>query len=778
MANTVGVGIDLPRKEAWDKVTGAAKYNADTIGPEILKVKVLTSPKAHAVIESIDTSAAEKVKGVLRVITGEYCPVLSGSLIEDRPPLARGKVRYFGEPVAAVVACTEQAAMAGVGAIRVVYKDLAVVNSIGEAVGPDALLVHPDLGNYITPTGAATPQPGTNIVDHFKIRKGNLERGWAESEVVIEGKFTLPQSDHLAMETRNARAQIMPDGDVIVHTSSQAPFAVKEELSKLYELPEGKVVVRTPLVGGAFGGKATTDLEFIAYLASKSVGGRKVKLVNSREEDIASSPCKIGVEAQLRLGATRDGLIRALECVYHVDCGAYAGTGPQMGKAIGVDCSGPYNIENLSCDVYSVYTNHTYVTSFRGFGHTAATFAVERMLDKLSASIGMNPLELRLRNAIRPGNFSPTMDKRTASNTGDITKCLLQLKETMGWEGSPRQTTEAGLIRAKGLGCFWKSSTSPTDAVSGALLTMNSDGTINVNVSAVEIGPGMKTTMAQILAEKLQMDVNRIYVAFEVDTRVSPKHWKTVASMSTFMVGNAVLDAARDLVRQLKSLGAVALKCSPEDLEIREEKVLLKADPETYMPFNELAHGYKYPEGSSLYGQIIGRGTYILKHLTELAKETGRGKVGAGWTVGAQGVEIEYDPKRYTYRLLKAATVMDVGRVLNPKTARGVIMGGMSMGLGLATREEFHYSPNGILQDTSLRTYKLLRYGENPEYAVGFVETPQIDGPLGARGLAEHGVLGIPAAVANALSLAAQCELDRIPVTPQLIWETKTGGRG
>lgn len=771
-----GIGIDQPRKEAWDKVTGAAKYNADTVEVGCLQAKMLTSDRAHATIQSIDTTEAEVVQGVRCIITGDYFPVLGGSLVEDRPPIAWGKVRYFGEPVAVVVADREEVAMAAVKLIKVVYQDLPVVNSIEDALKPGATLIHPDLGSYKCPTGSATPQPGANIADHFKIRKGDMQKGWAASEVVLEASFILPQSDHLAMETRNTWAKIQPSGEVVIHTSTQAPFGVKEELSKLYDIPEGNFHVHTPLVGGAFGGKATVDIEYRAYLASRAVGGRAVKIANSREEDISTSPCKIGAEAVLKIGATREGLIKALECTYQVDIGAYAGTGPQMGKAIGVDCSGPYNIENLSCDVFSVYTNHTYVTSFRGFGHTAATFAVERMLEKLAKALGMDPLELRLKNAIKSGDFSPTQDKRTLSNTGDIHKCLEKLKQVIGWDGVQRLETPEGLVRAKGIGCFWKSSTSPTNAVSGAILTMNSDGTININCGCVEIGPGMKTTMAQILAEKLQMDVNRISVFMHVDTQVTPKHWKTVASMTTFMVGNAVLNAADDLVRQLKDLGAMALKCSPKDLEVKGEKVYLKADPDTFLSFKELAHGYKYTEGSSIYGQIIGRGKYIMKHLTELEKETGKGKVGNVWTVGAQAVEVEYDPQRHTYRLLNAATVIDVGKLLNPKTARGVVTGGMSMGLGLATREEFSYNDAGVLEDTSLRTYKLIRYGENPQYSVEFVETPQVDGPLGARGLSEHGILGIPAAVANALGAAAQCDFDRIPITPQLIWEVKTGG--
>lgn len=272
--------------------------------------------------------------------------------------------------------------------------------------------------------------------------------------------------------------------------------------------------------------------------------------------------------------------------------------------------------------------------------------------------------------------------------------------------------------------------------------------------------------MAQILAKRLKMDVNRIHVFMEIDTQISPKHWKTVASMTTFMIRNAVLIAAEDLIHQLKNIAAIVLKCSPDDLDIKDEKVYSKDEPEIFVPFKDIVHGYEYPGGTSIHGQIIGRGSYIMEHLTKQDKETGKGKVGTSWTVGAQAIEIEYDPSRYTYRLLRAATVIDVGKVINPKTATGLIMGGISMGIGLATREEFLYDTNGILRNSSLRTYKLIRFGEHHKY---IVETPQIDGPFGARGLSEHGVLGIPAAFANAISLAANDDFDVLPISPELI---------
>lgn len=278
-------------------------------------------------------------------------------------------------------------------------------------------------------------------------------------------------------------------------------------------------------------------------------------------------------------------------------------------------------------------------------------------MDKLAVELGIDPLELRMKNAIKPGEYTPTQVKTTLSNIGKLSDCLERLRVFANWNEGQVIKTEDGMIRAKGMGCFWKTSDSPVDAVSGVFLTFNTDGSINLNSGAVEIGPGMKAALAQILAEKLKMDVGRIHVLMGVDTQVSPEHWKTVASMTTFMGGRAVIRACEDLIKQLKSLAAVIMKSPPEDLDIGEEKVYLKQDTEIYVSFKDLARGYKQFNVLSVEGQILGRGSYIMSHITNLDKETGKGKPGPAWTVGAQAVEIEYDPNMFTYRLLKATTV-------------------------------------------------------------------------------------------------------------------------
>ncbi|MCR1900125.1 xanthine dehydrogenase family protein molybdopterin-binding subunit [Irregularibacter muris] len=777
MRHTPQIGVSSTRKDAWDKVTGNAKYTGDTVPQDILHARIVTSPHAHALIKNIDTSKAENYKGVKAVITGKYFSVLTGSMITDRPPIAKDKVRYYGEAVALIVADSEENAMAATQLVEVEYQPLPVVNSIQDAIKQGATLIHENLGEYFCPDSGVSPLAHSNICDHIKIRKGNAPYDWSQCDNLIEYNFSMPSSDHLAMETRNASSSISPDGIVNIHTSTQAPFAVKEEIAKAYGIDEGKIVVHTPLVGGAFGGKATVSIEFLAFLASHAVKGRMVRIANSREQDMNSTPSKLGAEGKIRLGATKEGKIKALECIYYTSCGAYSDTGPRMAKAIATDCSGPYNIENIHCDSHAVYTNHSYATSFRGFGHSVSTFGIEMAMNKLAQELNIDPLELRRMNAIKPGDLSPTQDKITLSNTGDLEKCITKGKEILNWDKNKKIRKKKGMIRTIGVSCFWKTSSSPPSATSGVVLTLNTDGTINLNFGATEIGPGMKTTMAQILAEKMKMKVEQIYVYMDVNTQISPKHWKTVASMTTFMVGNAVIDAAEDLIRQIKEVSSIVLRCNPESLDVQEKRVFLKKNPDVFVEFKDIVHGYQYPNQSSVYGQLIGRGNYIMERLIPLDKETGKGKSGVSWTVGVQAVEIEYDPKLYTYRLLRAVTVADIGKVINPKMARGVVMGGMSMGLGLATREEFLYGDSGTLENTSLRTYKVMHFGEQPQYEVEFIETPQIDAPFGARGIGEDGILGIPSAFAHAISKAAEEDFHQLPISPENIWKSKTGGR-
>ncbi|MCM2533111.1 xanthine dehydrogenase family protein molybdopterin-binding subunit [Neobacillus pocheonensis] len=769
------IGKSVIRKEALDKVTGRARYTHDHHSVTMLLGKVVISPYGHARIVAIDTSEAEKMPGVRAILAGDHFP-LTGEAIRDRPPIAVDKVRHHGEALALVVADTPAQAKKAANLIKVQYELLPVVNSPSQAFERDAPLVHEHLGEYKKESDVY-PVPGTNIATHVKIRKGNMEKGWAESDTIVEADFSLAPSDHVAMETRCSIAEILPDGTIKITTSSQAPFMVKKLIADYFNEDVGKIIVETPLVGGAYGGKAAVQLEILAYLGSKAVGGLPVKVLNTREEDILMSPCHIGLDAKIKFGADHSGKIQVAEIRYLWDGGAFSDKATDLTRAGATDCTGPYNIENLWCDSYCMYTNHPYASPFRGFSHSELSFAIERTMDLLAEKLAMDPLELRYRNAIMPGHMTPTRVLLNNSNVGNLQKCIEKLRGLIRWDEGPIKELNERYIRVKGISCSWKTSTIDPNAPSGVILTFNRDGSINLMSGVVEIGTGTKTALAQILAEKLKMDVDKIHVRMEVNTQTTPEHWKTVASRGIYMAGRALLEAAEDVIHQLKEIASTVLRAPKEDLIVAHSRVFLRDSPSFGIHFKDICYGYQYSNGNAIGGQIIGRGNFILRHLTVLNPETGAGKPGPEWTVAAYGVEVEFDRRDYTYRLVKAATVVDIGTVINEKAARGQVMGAMSMGLAFAGRETFYFDELGRVLNPQLRTYRPLHYGENPDYLVDFVHTPDLEAAYGARGVGEHGLLGMPGALGNALSVAAGVSLHHLPLIPELIWKTKEGRR-
>lgn len=738
----------------------------------VLSARLLTSTCAHGKILHLDTAKALATRGVQSVITGKDCRELFGPLTEDRPALARDVVRYAGEPVAIVVALDEPTAEKAVRLIEVEYAPLPTVLTPSQALQENACLVHNKTNGYKKVMPHIYPEAGTNIASRYKIRKGDVDLAFSTCEVIVEHSFSLPPSDHLAMEVRTARAEIASDGKVTITTSSQAPYSVIRQISEAYLIPAGQIQVKVPFVGGAFGGKAPVFLEILAFLASRSVGGKAVRLTIPREHDMASAPCRIGLEADIKLGADKNGFLKAAKMTFRLDCGAYTDISPNMAKAIAVDCTGPYHVGNLSCDALCVYTNHTFTTSFRSFAHESYTFCIERIMDMLAKKCGIDPLELRIKNAIQPGNLTPTQVVCTPDLIGNLTECLNKLKPLCSWDGGKPIFIKKSTVRAKGVACFWKTENPPTDAVSGALITFNADGSVNLNTGVVEMGSGGQTNLAILLAEKLKIDPQQVHVVLPVDTRTAPEHWKTVASLTGYMAGHAVMRAADDIISQLRTNGAEAFQCSKDEIEVAYGRVFSKKNPEHFVAFKDIVQGYKSKTGESIGELALGRGGFMLKGLTMLDPKTGRGRTGPSWTLGAQAVEIEADLTTYSYRILSASTVIDIGKAINPKLMRAMVIGGMSMGISLASREACSYTEQGTPLLPNLRSYKLMHIGQEPEYRVDFVETPESDSPYGVRSYSEHGIIGIPAALGNALSSAFNIELSHLPLTPEQIWKT------
>ena len=763
------VGRDVTRVDAVEKVTGTALYTGDLKLPGMLYARLLKSPHAHARIVRIDTSEAEKLPGVRAVLTGEEAPYRFGIYMADKVMLAREKVRYVGEPVVAVAADTEEIAEQAVELIKVEYEELPPVFDPREAIKPDAPLVHEKLSEY-KHAPFIFPKAGTNIANHFKLRKGDVERGFKEADVIVENEFYQPQVQNVQMETHTSIGQWLPNGQINVWTSAQSPFAVRHLLSVGLGVPIHTVNVVVPYVGGGFGGKAGLHWEPLVVLLSKKAGGRPVKLVMTREEQFNTTAVRQGFYARIKTGVKRDGKIVAAEFLYIWDAGAYADYGVNIGRAAGYSCTGPYEIPNIKCDSLTVYTNHPYGTAYRGFGHAELHFAVERQMDIVARAIGMDPVEFRLRNATVPGSITATGEK-LREDAGRVDECIKAVAKALGW-GERDQKQVGGKFRGKGIAALWKAPAMPSFTSSSAIVKLNEDGTVTVSVSTTELGQGTLTAFAQMAAEELQMPIEKIKVVPKRETDFSPYTWQTVASRSLFMDGNALLRALKNFKEQVKATASELLGMPPESLEIADGRVFVAWEPEKGLPLSAIATCGVLPDGRGIRGPILGYGYYTAEGLTNLDPETGQGLPALKWTFGAQGAEVEVDPETGDVKVLKIVSAFDVGKVINPLLIKGQVYGGIVQGIGSALMEEFIYNEKGVLLNNNLTDYKICRAQDIPDQFIFIpVENPQRNAPFGARGVGEHTRISVEPAIANAIYDAIGVDLFEIPMSRERVWK-------
>ena len=770
------IGKDIPRRESFEKVTGTAPFVGDMGVPGMLHARLLLSPHAHARIVSIDTSRAEALDGVAAVLTGAELPYRLGLYMIDKPVLARGKARHQGEAVAAVAARTEEIAARAVDLIDVTYETMPAVFDPVEALEADAPLVHEDLHTYRTVPGVFFPEPHTNIANHARVQKGDVEKGFADAEWIIENEYRLPQVHHAPLETHGVLAHWKRNGDIDIWSSAQSPFAVRNLLSVALGISHSKIRVQVPFVGGAFGGKAGIHLEPLVSLLSKKAGHLPVRLLATREEEFNTLPCRQGLVARIRTGVGSSGRITAETIEYLWDGGAYADYGVNIGRAAAYSGAGPYEIDNIRIDSYTVYTNHPFGTAYRGFGHVELFWAVERQMDMAARAIGMDAVEFRTKNLLRPGAETITGEKVT-ENTGNVVLCLESVARDIGWTTrKDARAAEDGKIRARGVAVLHKAPAMPPNTAIAAVLKFNEDTTVDLMVSGVDFGQGTATALSQMAADTLRVPLEKIHFIWSKDTDRMPYDWQTVASRFTFMGGNAVVRAARDCLDQLKAMASEALQVPVADLDAGDEKVFSKADPAHAVEYGALAMGYMFPSGNSIGGPVIGRGVYIAEGLTVLDAKTGQGLPAAHWTFGAHGVEIDIDPETGTIDVVRLVSAFDVGRVINEGLCRGQVVGGALQGLGTALIEQFVYDDEGRLMNRSFTDYKIPTVRDIPgEMVPVFIETPQLNGPYGARGVAEHPMISVPSAIGNALADACGVELLELPLTPERVYRALRG---
>ena len=767
------VGKSARRVEVTPKLTGEGIYASDMVLPGMLWAQVKKSPHARAKILGIDTKKAEALPGVRAVLVGEELNYKLGLYVVDKDILAKGEVRHYGEAVAAVAADTQEIAKAAVDLIEVEYEVLTPVLNHMDALKPDAPLVHPNLGNYDY-VPVFSPQKGTNIPNLSKVRKGDVERGFAESEWVVEREYTNPSVQHVPMETHVALVQWKVGDEIDIWTSAQSPFTVRNLFCYTFKLPLNKVRVVVPFVGGGFGGKAGIHLEPLVACLSRKAGGRPVKLQATREEEFSLLPCRSALTYRIKTGVAANGKILAQELTMFWDAGAYADYAVNVTRASSYSGAGPYDIPNVKLDSYTIYTNKPWGTAYRGFGHVEFFWGLERHLELVAKVIGMDPLEFRLKNLLKPGSLTITGEVIT-DHSGDPTQCLETAAKAINYGRLTKEEEErqvrTGRRIGKGIATLHKAPAMPSFTATAAVVKMNSDGSVIVNVALTEIGQGSATAVQQIASERLRLPLSKVKVTIEKDTDKEPYDWQTVASKGIILTGNATALACEDLLAKAYSDAAQALRCQTVDLDHDAEKIFIKHRSDQSVSFAQLSVGYAFPNGNAIGGPLIGVGRYVAQGLTNLDKETGQGLPALDWTFGAHGVIVEVDAETGEYKVIKVASVFDVGKVINPEIVRGQAIGGMIQGLGTATCEGYIYDQQGHLLNPSFTDNKIPTAKDLPEEIESIaVETAQVDGPFGARGVGEHPMISVAPALGNAILDATGAELTHMPIRFEDVW--------
>ncbi|MBP7651792.1 xanthine dehydrogenase family protein molybdopterin-binding subunit [Candidatus Dependentiae bacterium] len=768
------VGKGVERVDGLEKCTGDALYASDLFLQGMLFAKVKTSPYASAKIKKIDISKAAGLPGVRAVLTGAELNYRVGLYIVDKDILAKNIVRHQGEAVAAVAADTEDIAKQAIELIEVEYEELTPVLDPIKALEKSSPLVHPDLGKYSFVEAAFTPKPGTNIANHTKLRKGNVDKGFAESDYVFEREYTNPSVQHVPMETHVSIAQWQTGDRITIWTSAQSPFTVRNLFCYSFGISHKNVRVIVPYVGGGFGGKAGIALEPLVACLSKKAGGRPVKLQATREEEFNLLACRSALTYRIKTGVKKDGKIVAQKMEMFWDSGAYADYAVNVTRASGYSAAGPYEIPNAWLDAYTIYTNKVYGTAYRGFGHVEFFWGVERHLDYIADKLKIDPLKMRLINTLKPGSTTLT-GETIHHNTGNVTKCIELVAKAINYgKKTPaeiKREKKNKTIIGKGISSLHKAPAMPPFTGTVVILKMNEDGSVIANLSLTDYGAGTYTSIAQMIAEQLKIPVEKVKIAFECDTDRDPYDWQTVASKGLMMSGNAAILASQDLLTKMYDVASQVLRCGTCDLRHNDEKVYVVHAPEKFLRYRDMAVGYAYSNGNGIGGPLVGVGRYMAAGLTNLDKQTGQGNPALDWTYGAHGVIVELDPETGEYSLIKSASAFDAGKVINSKAARGQCIGGFIQGFGTASCEGYIYNNKGQLMNPSFTDNKIPTAKDIPEeMELFFVETPQLDGPYGARGIGEHSMIGVAPAIGNALKNMTGIELLHMPIRAEDVW--------
>ncbi len=738
------------RRDAAEKVTGAARFITDIALPGMLHARILRSTMPHARISNIDASAAIAMPGVVAVLSGADFAGLHhewGLFLRDRPLIAVDKVRYVGEPVAVVVAEDEYSAEEALDAVIVDYDPLPYVTDANEALLPDAPLVRDRMSTlkdfYFK--GETRPVPGTNIFQNYKYEHGDVDAAFADADRVFEETYDFPMVFHYAMEPHCAIADYNPRDGFTLWSCGQSPGAVQKTIGGIFGIPLGKIRVIVPYVGGGFGGKASVKIDPLAAGLAWKIG-RPVRLCLSISESMLTCR-RLSATVSLRTGVRSDGMLLAKSARIVMNGGAYADTGPAVAIKAANRAIGPYRIPNLRLESIAVYTNTVPGAAFRSIGGPQAVWATESQMDTMAAALGIDPIDMRRRNLLHRGEtVRPDLrpiDVDMADGIDRVVQALPLAAENGGaMRGLAVAASDPGIL-----------------PLASAMVRLNIDGSIIVFANSVEIGQGVRAVLARLAAEALEQPLSAVDVA-EPDTRMAPFDWGTGASRSTVIMGLAVQEAAADAARKVIALAVTAFGVDAGECRLIEGGVLVRNESRS---FREIFHRCFGIDS----GDVTGLGA-----ITPQYRDGAFVQAPLFWETAVAGCEIDVDDGTGEIRVKRYVSAADVGRVINRLAAEGQDEGAAMQGLGHGLFEELLYE-DGQPVNASMIDYRVPMIDDIPSsFETILIENGDGPGPGGARGMGEGAILPVAPAIANALARGYGARITSLPLTPERVWRS------
>jgi xanthine dehydrogenase molybdenum-binding subunit len=723
------VGTRPIRHDGTDKVTGRAKYGADYEASGMLFAKVLRSPHAHARIKSIDTSKAEALDGVRAVITGKDMPLDNAA---SNKVMANKKALYKGHPVAAVAAINTHIAENALELIKVEYEVLPAATEVRDAMRDDAALLHED---QTTEEMGEKTDKHSNIAAHYRWEQGDLDKGFAAADVVVEREFNTATVHQGYIEPQNGSAFWSADGQVTVWVSTQGAFTTQEAISGVLDVPVSKIKVVPMEIGGGFGGKINVYLEPLAAILSKKTG-HTVKTAMTRSEVFQATGPTSGSYMKIKIGATNAGKLVAANAYLAFDAGAFPGSPVSAAAQCVFSC---YDIENMRVDGYDVVLNKPAVAAYRAPGAPIAAFGTESLIDELAGKLGIDPLDFRVQNASKEGT------RRVDGPIFPIVGNLETLEAARNSEQFKSKLT--GPNRGRGIASgFWFN----IGLASSAAISVNADGTINLVEGSTDIG-GSRASIAMHAAEVLGIAAEDVHPSVG-DTESVGYTFLTGGSRTTFATGWAAYECAQDIKNQMIYRASNIWDVSADDVDLVEGVFQHKSDQELKLSFKELA------------GQLSSTGGPI-------SAQTSVDPRGAGGAFATHIVDVEVDPETGKVTILNYTAVQDVGKAVHPSYVEGQIQGGVVQGIGWALNEEYRFNNNGEMENSSFLDYRMPTSLDLPMVSTIIVEVANPGHPYGVRGVGEVPIVPPMAAVANAIHAAIGVRMEKLPMSPDAILE-------